>query len=112
MPDAASDPWTARVERTLKRYDASVLRRAWEQPFRPRNQWPADELIQRCLASIENVAVVDRRLAAIDTSGRKLLKMMAHSRQSRWGLGNLVELIATLDSSVDIQPILALLENG
>jgi hypothetical protein len=112
MPHTSSDPWAEKLERTLKRYDESLLRRVSDKLFKPRNQWPVEELIERCVASVENVAVIDRRLQALDEHGRRALALMAASRQPIWRLGNLIELLACLDPTADLRPAIALLESG
>lgn len=106
------DVWTDRLERTLKRYDESLLRRVSDKLFKPRNQWPAEELIERSIAAVENAAVVDRRLQALDIPGRRALALMAASRQPSWRLGNLIELLTTLDSATDFSSMIDLLESG
>jgi hypothetical protein len=104
--------WSNRLERTLKRYDESLLRRVSDKLFRPRSQWPVEELIQRCLAAMENAAVIDRRIEALDLHGRRLLALISHSRQLVWRVGNLIELLATLDPSASLTPVLDLFEAG
>jgi hypothetical protein len=112
MPQDSPDPWADHIERTLQRYDEPLLRRVSDKLFKPRNQWPAEELIERCLASVENAAVIDRRLQALDTQGRRVLALMAASRQPIWRLGNLIEMLAVLDPTADLRPAIALLESG
>src|SRR4029078_1595781 len=112
MPQETHDPWADHIERTLKRYDESLLRRVSDKLFKPRNQWPAEELIERCLASVENAAVIDRRLQALDDHGRRALAWVAASRQPIWRLGNLIELLAALDPTADLRPAITLLESG
>src|SRR5207248_11211853 len=80
---------------------------------RPRNQWPADELIERAAATAGNPAVLDRRLSELEPAARLLLALLARSRQPRWRLGNLVELVFALGESAEpFRPILALFEMG
>ena len=68
-----TDPacWSAYLQQTLKRYDDALLRRVAARLIKPRNQWPADELIERCVALTGNVAVIDRRLKEADPAGRQ-----------------------------------------
>jgi hypothetical protein len=103
---------SARLERTLKRYDESLLRRVSEKLFRPRSHWPADELIERCIATMDNAAVIDRRIQSLEVHARRLLALISHSRQLVWRVGNLVELLASLDSAVNLTPVLDLFESG
>lgn len=109
-----TDPafWTDQLRRALERYDESLLREVAGRLLKPRNRWPAAELIERCAAVIDNVAVIDRLLRGLEPSGRRLLALIGHSRQPRWKLGSLVELLITLESSADVRPVLALFETG
>ena len=44
--------WTDRVRAVLESYDDKLLRGVANRLCRPRNQWPAAELIDRAAASI------------------------------------------------------------
>src|SRR5436309_5106 len=109
-----TDPalWTERLRHTLQCYDEALLRQVSDRLLRPRNQWPADELIERCVAAMDNPAVVDRRLKDQELSGRQLVALIGHSRQPRWRLGNLVELMMTLGHDDGLAPVMNLLEAG
>src|SRR5262249_20156072 len=104
--------WSEQVENTLQRYDESLLRQVAGRLFKPRNQWPAEELIERGLAAIGNAAVVDRRLEELEPAQRQVLSLIAHSRQQRWHLGNLIELLMALGQSDALPSILTLFEAG
>src|SRR5262245_32545152 len=104
--------WSERVQQTLQRYAEPLLQQVAAQLFRPRSQWPAAELIERSLATITNAAVLDRRLEALDPAGRRLLALIGHSRQPRWKLGPLLELLAALGHAEGLAPIFALFEAG
>jgi hypothetical protein len=108
----AADVWSDRVRRTLEAYHESLLRTVAARLFRPRNQWPVDELLDRSLATIGNAPVIDRRLQELDVAERRVLALIAHSRQPCWGLGNLVELVIALGHSDGLPPILHLFEAG
>jgi len=110
LPDPAI--WSEHVRRVLRRYDEALLRQVAVKLFKPRNQWPLDELIERNVATVSNVAVVDRRLEALDPAGRRVLALIGHSRQPRWKVGNLLEMLVALGDAVDVRPVLALLESG
>jgi hypothetical protein len=112
MPVTDPAYWSEQVRHTLQRYDESLLRPVTARLFRPRNQWPAEELIDRSLAALENAAVVDRRLKELEPAQRRALALIAHSRQPRWHLGNLIEMLMALGHSDALPPILALLEGG
>src|SRR5439155_27083308 len=53
------------------------------------------------------------RLRELEPPARQLLALLAHSRQPRWRLGNLVELVISLGQREEpFRPILALFESG
>ncbi len=107
-----ADGWSARLRQTLESYDEALLRRVAARLFKPRNQWPADELIERGLATFDNAAVIDRRLKELEPAQRQVLAFIAHSRQPRWDLGNLIFLLMALGHPEGLPPILSLLEAG
>ncbi len=104
--------WSDRLAGTLRHYDEVLLRKVTGRLVRPRNQWPVEELIDRSVETVNNPAVLDRRLAEIDPAGRQLLALIGHSRQSCWALGNVVELTIALGQEDGLKPILDLLEAG
>ena len=59
-PDSAT--WTDRLRQTLSRYDEPLLRQVAARLIKPRNHWPADDLIERCLAVVDNPAVLQSYL--------------------------------------------------
>jgi hypothetical protein len=107
-----TDPWSDHLQLTLSGYDEALLRQVASRLFKPRNQWPADELRERSLTAIGNAAVIDRRLKELEPSERRVLALIAHSRQPRWDLGNLIFLLMSLGHAEGLPPILALLESG
>src|SRR5262245_19735513 len=112
MPLISLDYWTEQLRQTLKRYDAGLLRTVAGKLFKPRSQWPVEELIDRSLAALQNAAVVDRRLKALGPAGRRLLALIGHSRQPRWRVGSLVEMLMALGHADGLQPIRETLEAG
>src|SRR5439155_1063715 len=96
MPSTNDDRWTRQLRRTLQSYDEPLLRGVTGKLCRPRNHWPAEELLDRSLATLANAAVLDRRLKDQSPAGRLLLALIAHSRQPRWPVGNLIELLTAL----------------
>ncbi|GIW78757.1 MAG: hypothetical protein KatS3mg105_0564 [Gemmatales bacterium] len=107
-----SSHWNERLRETLERYEEGLLRGVSDKLFKPRSHWPTAELIERSIATIGNAAVVDRRLQAVAETGRRLLAVIGQSRQPRWKLGNVMELLYMLDSEADIRTIRQLLEAG
>jgi hypothetical protein len=112
MPTADAAVWSTELQSTLQRYDESLLRQVATRLFKPRNQWPVAELIERSLASIDNPAVIDRRLQELEPAQRQILALIAHSRQPCWHLGNLIEMAMALGHNDGLPPILGLFESG
>ncbi len=104
--------WTDLLRQTLASYDEPLLRQTAARLIRPRNQWPVEELIERCVAGAENPAVLDRRLTDLEAAPRRLLALIGHSRQPSWDLGNLVEMLLALGCPDGLQPVFALLQAG
>ena len=104
--------WSDVLRRTLLRYDEPLLRQVAGRLVKPRNQWPADDLIERCAATTSDVTTIDRRLHDLEPAERRLLALIGHSRQPLWGLGNLVEMVICLGQDDGLRPVFALLEAG
>ncbi len=112
MLPADPDFWSHHLRRTFERDDESLLRQVAGKLFKPRNQWPLEDLIERSVATAGNAAVIDRRLEALSPASRRLLALIGHSRQPRWQVGYLVELLVALGNAAELQPVLDLLEAG
>jgi hypothetical protein len=100
------------VRQALQRYDEAILRKVAARLVRPRGQWPAEELIERCVATLGNAAVIDRRCQCLEPASRRVLSLIGHSRQPRWYVGNLVEMLAALGHEDGLAPVIDLLEAG
>jgi hypothetical protein len=112
MPILPAEFWSRQIRATLEQYEEPLLRQVAARLIKPRNQWPREELIDRCVAAIENAPVIDRRLRELEAESRRLLAALGHSRQPRWGLGNLVELAFALGANDGLKPVFDLLEAG
>ena len=116
MPPPEPNPdnplWPGRVRQALSRYDEALLRAVAQRLLKPRNQWPAEELIERALAFYANPVSVDRRLKELPPAARKLLALIGLSRQPRWRVGHLLALLAVLGHAEGLTPVLTLLETG
>src|ERR1700730_4987648 len=112
MPLQDAAYWTDLVRQTLLRYRGSLVREVAGRLVKPRGQWPVEELIDRCVATVGNAPVIDRRCKELDPASRRLLTLIGHSRQPRWYVGNLVELLAVLGHADGLRPVLTLLETG
>src|SRR5262249_33973909 len=104
--------WSLLLRQTLQHYDGALLRSVAGKLVRPRNEWPVEELIDRSVATVANAAVIDRRLHELGPAERRLLALIAHSRQPRWRLGSLLELLAALGHAEGPLPVFSLLEAG
>src|SRR5262249_50137968 len=104
--------WTDRVRRTLESYDEQLFRQVAGKLCKPRNHWPFEELLQRGLATLANAAVLDRRLKDQSLSGRRLLALIGQSRQPRWRVGNLVEMLVVLGEKEPLGVVQSLLQAG
>ena len=112
MPIIDSASWSDRVRGVLRHYDEELLRQVAAKLYRPRSQWPVDELVERCVATLENAAVIDRRISDLDPVSRKLLALIGHSRKPRWKVGGLLEMLAALGHAEGLRPVLTLLGHG
>jgi hypothetical protein len=110
MPSA--ETLAEHFRRTLRCYDESLLRQVAQKLCRPRNQWPANELVERIVTALSNPAMLDRRLRDLPVASRQLLSFIAHSRQLRWNAGSLVEIAATLGHEDGLAPVVELLGSG
>jgi len=81
------------VRSTLAVYDETLLREVAARLVKPRNHWSRHELINKCLEVLQNPPVLDRRLADLSLPLRRLLGLLARSRQSIWPLASLFELL-------------------
>lgn len=100
------------VRSALGRYDESLLRAVSARLFKPRSQWPTDELASRAADTLTNAPVIDRRLKELPPSCRALLAATGLARRREWAVGQLVELLATLGHAEGLAPVLTLLDSG
>src|SRR5437773_260730 len=96
MPLTDPAVWSERLRKTFCASDEPLLRQVAGRLCKPRNEWPLGELIERSLATVQNPAVLDRRLGEVSKPARQLLTLIGMSRQPRWAVGNLIELLVTL----------------
>ncbi len=100
------------LRQTLGCYDEALLRQVAQKLCRPRNQWPADELVERIRAGLANPVMLDRRLRELPAACRQLLGLIGYSRQPRWSVGSLVEMAVTLGHDDGLAPVVELLGAG
>ena len=58
MPHVDSTTWSDCLRHALEHYDEPLLRQVSNRLCKPRNQWPTNELIERCVAAAGNPAIV------------------------------------------------------
>ncbi len=103
---------TQRIRAILSRYAEPLFREVAHKLLKPRNRWASDELLERILHLLSNPPMLDRRLRELPDTPRRVLALMALTRQACWRVATLVELLATLGHHEGVQPILQLLEMG
>ena len=111
MPPTA-DPWTDRARDALSRYAEPLLREVASRLVKPRTPIPADELADRCVATLTNPPVIDRRIKEQPVAARKLLALVGLSRRPTWRIGHLVPMLASLGHAEGLAPAVALLQAG
>jgi hypothetical protein len=104
--------WAGPVRAALARYDEPLLRAVAASLFKPRSQWPPDELVGRAADTLANAPVIDRRLKELSPAPRQLLAAVGLSRHIDWPVGQLLALLGTLGHSEGLAPILTLLDAG
>jgi hypothetical protein len=112
MPADNQQPIGDPVREALVRYDESLLRQVAANLIRPRNQWPVEDLIERCVQAIDNAALIDRRIREQNQACRQLLAAMARSRHGVWRVAHLVEILGALGHSLGIDPVIQLCQQG
>jgi len=100
------------IQGVLARYDETLLRAVAARLFKPRNQWPVEELIARTVETLGNPPVIDRRLKDLPPSCRTLLAAVGLTRRLEWPVGRLLEVLASMGHSEGLAPLLALLDAG
>ncbi len=111
MPLPPSSYWFEAIRQTLQRYEEPLLRSVSKRLLKPRNQWPVDDLINRCVDT-SDPTLLDRRLKELEPASRQVLALIGHSRQMLWNMGNLVEMVVALGHADGLKPLFDLLEAG
>jgi len=106
------DFWTEQVRLTLLGYEEGLLRQIANRLFRPRNQWPVEELVERTLDTLADAAKLDRRIKDLPPACRLVLALIGHGQQPRWAVGSLVEMLMMLGHEDGLKPIKVLIETG
>ena len=103
---------TERLREVFARYSEALLRDVASRLVKPRTVIPADELIDKCLGTLLNPPVMDRRIKELPDAARKALTLMGLSRRTTWNVGSLVLTLAALGHAEGLSPVTTLLDNG
>lgn len=112
MTEPIQKTWPEIVRLILGRYDEKLLREVVQRFLRPRNQWPVEELIDRCVEAFDNTVLINRRLKELDESRRTLLAALAQSKQCKWKLGQLIEIAMCMGQEDGLSTVFDLLNQG
>ncbi|OWK45251.1 hypothetical protein FRUB_01582 [Fimbriiglobus ruber] len=96
----------------LSRYAEPLLREVVGRLVKPRTATPPDELVEKCLSTLANPPVIDRRVAELPPAARKALAVIAVSRRPTWKVGHLITILSALGHPEGFAPIHTLLETG
>jgi hypothetical protein len=109
---AADPPTTERVRAALGRYAEPLLRSVAARLIRPRNQWSAADLRERVVDALADPVLIDRTLKPLSAAARQLLRLIGVSRQPRWPVRALVDLLNALGHEEGVGPVRELLDAG
>jgi len=108
----AESDWARVIRRAFERYDDTLLGEITTRLIKPRTTQSREELVQRSIDFFENPVQLDRRIQALEPSSAVLLEIAAKTRQNRWFVGTLAEMVLTLGWDEGIKPVLGLVEAG
>lgn len=112
MSHRPTEDWSARARTALAAYAAPLRRNVAARLLRLRVDQPADELLERAVATLTNPPAVDRRLRDLSPPARRLLALIGRSRQPRWKVAHLLTLLAALDQAEGFAPVEEALSAG
>ena len=69
-------------------------------------------MLDKSAAALSNPPVIDRRIKDLPPAARKLLALVGLSRRSRWKVGHLITLLASVGHAEGFAPVQAALEAG
>jgi hypothetical protein len=107
-----NDWWTEHIRGTFTRYSEQLLRDVAARLVKPRTIIPLDELIEKCLGTLLNPPVIDRRIRELPDASRKAIAIMGLGRRSTWKVGQIIVMLASLGHAEGMTPILTLLDQG
>src|SRR5580658_953627 len=104
--------WSVRCRETLSGYAEPLIRAVAAKLVKPRANQPIEELLDKVVAALTNPPVIDRRIRDLPEGVRKLLALIGLSRQPRWKVGHLLNLLSALGHSEGFAPIAHALNAG
>jgi hypothetical protein len=107
-----STNWLDQAKLALDLYRDALLRQVALKLIRPRSQYTSEELRQRMVAALDDPVGIDRTLRSLSPAGRQLLKLIDMSRQMRWPVAALVDLLPILGHHDGLAPVQELIEAG
>ena len=87
LPTDENELATERLRDLFARYSETLLRDVASRLVKPRTVIPTDELIDKCLCTLLNPPVMDRRIKELPDAARKALTLMGLSRRTNWNVG-------------------------
>jgi len=112
LMSSPDEDWSVRCRDALSRYDEGLLRAVAAKLVRPRANQPAEELVEKSVATLANPPVIDRRIRDLPDASRKLLAVIGLSRRPRWKVGHLLTLAAALGHADGFAPVADALAAG
>lgn len=112
MPPTPDDDWSDRCRDALSRYSEPLLRAVAARLVKSRTSAPAEELLDRCVGTLTNPPVIDRRIRDLPEHSRKLLTLIGLSGQPRWKVGHLLALASALGHAEGFAPVADALAAG
>lgn len=104
--------WLNQVQTILDRYREELVRQVAAKLIRPRQLWAVDELRDKMVAMLDDPVGIDRALKPIAPAARQVLRLVDLSRQPRWPLQSIVDLLPIVGAREGLGPVRELLDAG
>ncbi|MCE9565434.1 MAG: helicase-associated domain-containing protein [Planctomycetes bacterium] len=105
MPPTPDEVWSDRCRGALSNYSEPLLRTVAAKLIKPRVNQAPEDLLDKSVATFANPPVIDRRIRELPEHSRKLLALIALSRQQRWKVGHLITLLTALGHAEGFTPV-------
>ncbi len=106
------DPNLDSIRQTFEHYNLVLRRSVLSALVKPRQPLELDDLAEKAISVMVNPPMIDRRLRDVPSVSRKVLAIMAITRNYRWPIGDLLQVLVTLGHHEGLSPIQTLLEAG